>query len=78
MTVRTASVAVAPSGRGELEVTDLNNQYLVDGTLYSEIIDWWVDAGTSHNELLRANNEVAKRVGEGKLLQEEPRILYPA
>ncbi len=56
-----------PSGRGELEVTDLNNQYLKDGELIADIIDWWVDAGTSYDELLRANNEVAHMVKEGRL-----------
>jgi glucose-1-phosphate thymidylyltransferase len=56
-----------PSARGELEVTDLNNCYLKEGTLSCQVIDWWVDAGTSHDELLRANNEVARLVREGKL-----------
>lgn len=56
-----------PSRRGELEVTDLNNAYLEEGTLRCELIDWWVDAGTSFDELLRANNEVAKMVKEGNL-----------
>jgi glucose-1-phosphate thymidylyltransferase len=56
-----------PSARGELEVTDLNNAYLAGGNLYCEVIDWWVDAGTSYDELLRANNEVAQMVKEGKL-----------
>ena len=58
---------LTPSQRGELEVTDLNNFYLQEGTLCCEIIDWWVDAGTSHDELLRANNEIARMVAEGKL-----------
>jgi glucose-1-phosphate thymidylyltransferase len=56
-----------PSARGELEVTDLNNCYLKEGTLSCQVIDWWVDAGTSHDELLRANNKVADLVREGKL-----------
>lgn len=56
-----------PSGRGELEVTDLNNFYLEAGELLSEIIDWWIDAGTSFDELLQANSEVARMVQEGKL-----------
>ncbi len=58
---------LTPSARGELEVTDLNNLYVQEGSLYCEIIDWWVDAGTSYDELLRANNEVAQMVREGKL-----------
>jgi glucose-1-phosphate thymidylyltransferase len=49
-----------PSGRGELEITDLNNQYLAEGTLgYSVLEGWWTDAGTFES-LLLANNLVAK------------------
>lgn len=58
---------LAPSARGELEVTDLNALYLKDGKLRCEIIDWWIDAGTSFDELLAANNQVAQLVREGKL-----------
>ena len=54
-----------PSDRGELEVTDLNNAYLSEGTLHCEIMEgWWVDAGTSFDELLRANIKVAKERGK--------------
>lgn len=56
-----------PSARGELEVTDLNNFYLKEGTLQCELLDWWIDAGTSHDELLRANNLVAEKIRTGKL-----------
>ena len=56
-----------PSARGELEVTDLNISYLKEGTLDCEIINWWIDAGTSHDELLRANNLVAEKVQKGEL-----------
>lgn len=56
-----------PSARGELEVTDLNNFYVRDGTLGCKIIDWWIDAGTSHDELLRANNLVQEKVKSGEL-----------
>lgn len=58
---------LAPSGRGELEVTDLNNCYRKEDRLYCEIIDWWIDAGTSFDELLTANNQVAQMVKTGKL-----------
>ena len=51
-----------PSARGELEVTDLNNYYLKEGSLECDLLDWWIDAGTSHDELLRANNLVAEKV----------------
>jgi glucose-1-phosphate thymidylyltransferase len=56
-----------PSGRGELEVTDLNNFYVKEGTLICKLLDWWIDAGTSYDELLRANNLVAEKVKNGEL-----------
>jgi len=49
-----------PSQRGELEITDVNNFYIQEGTLTYEILDgWWTDAGTFES-LLHANNLVAK------------------
>ena len=55
-----------PSGRGELEITDVNNLYVQEGTLTYETLDgWWTDAGTFES-LLRANNLVAK-TGANKL-----------
>jgi glucose-1-phosphate thymidylyltransferase len=59
--------SLTPSARGQLEVTDLNNEYLKEGTLTCVVIDWWVDAGTSFDELLRANVQVAKLSKRGKL-----------
>ena len=48
-----------PSGRGELEITDVNNAYLKRGELEHSMLDgWWTDAGT-FDSLLRANNLVA-------------------
>jgi glucose-1-phosphate thymidylyltransferase len=36
-----------PSGRGELEITDVNNAYIRQGTMTSEVLKgWWTDAGT--------------------------------
>lgn len=36
-----------PSGRGELEITDVNNAYLERGALeYDVLKGWWADAGT--------------------------------
>lgn len=57
-----------PSGRGELEVTDLNNQYVAEGSMKCELLDWWIDAGTSYDELLRANNLVAEKIKKGELV----------
>jgi glucose-1-phosphate thymidylyltransferase len=59
--------SLKPSARGELEVTDLNNKYLSMGELQCEVIDYWIDAGTSYDELLKANNEVADMVRKGKI-----------
>ena len=58
---------IRPSKRGEMEVTDLNNCYVSENTMECKIIDWWIDAGTSHDELLRANNLVAEKVKNGEL-----------
>jgi len=55
---------LTPSARGELEITDLNNFYVDQGTMTFELMeDWWVDAGSSFDELLRANNLVAGELG---------------
>ncbi|MFP4522709.1 MAG: sugar phosphate nucleotidyltransferase [Fibrobacterota bacterium] len=36
-----------PSGRGELEITDVNNYYIKKGTMTFDILkNWWTDAGT--------------------------------
>jgi glucose-1-phosphate thymidylyltransferase len=36
-----------PSGRGELEITDVNNAYIADKTMsWSEVKGFWSDAGT--------------------------------
>jgi len=59
--------SLTPSARDELEVTDLNNKYLEQGILKCHLLKWWIDAGTSHDELLRANNLVADKVKEGEL-----------
>jgi glucose-1-phosphate thymidylyltransferase len=53
---------LVPSGRGELEITDVNNAYVREGTLtYSFLEGWWTDAGT-FDSLLRAANLVAESV----------------
>ena len=63
-----------PSGRGELEITDVNNFYIEEGKLTYEVLEgWWTDAGT-FDSLLRANTLVAEtgankpsRTGEEQL-----------
>jgi glucose-1-phosphate thymidylyltransferase len=54
---------LVPSGRGELEITDVNNAYIREGTMTFSYLDgWWTDAGTFES-LLRAGNLVASSVG---------------
>jgi glucose-1-phosphate thymidylyltransferase len=49
-----------PSGRGELEITDVNNLYIQEGTMsFGRLEGWWTDAGTI-DSLLRATNLVAE------------------
>jgi glucose-1-phosphate thymidylyltransferase len=51
---------LSPSARGELEITDVNNLYLKQGTLSFDVLKgWWTDAGTFES-LLRATNLVAE------------------
>lgn len=46
--------SLKPSGRGELEITDVNNYYVHDGKMnYSVLNGYWSDAGTFES-LLRA------------------------
>ena len=49
-----------PSGRGELEITDVNNAYIErDEMTWEELNGWWTDAGTFES-LLHASQLVAK------------------
>lgn len=53
--------SIAPSSRGELEVTDLNNAYIQNGTLsWAELNGFWSDAGTFHS-LFRSSAYWAKK-----------------
>jgi glucose-1-phosphate thymidylyltransferase len=39
---------LVPSGRGELEITDVNNHYIAEGTMNYDVLDgFWGDAGES-------------------------------
>ncbi len=50
-----------PSGRGELEITDINNAYIKAGQLHwNELKGYWSDAGTFHS-LFRSNRYWAKK-----------------
>lgn len=58
--------ALKPSGRGELEITDVNNAYIVDGTLTWDILEgWWTDAGTI--ESLHQANQLVAKTGANKI-----------
>ena len=51
-----------PSGRGEYEITDVNNSYLADGQLNYKVLEgWWTDAGTFES-LWKASNLVREKV----------------
>jgi glucose-1-phosphate thymidylyltransferase len=53
-----------PSGRGELEITDVNNAFIALGQLTFDVLPgWWTDAGTF--ESLRRANELAEGPPEG-------------
>jgi len=53
-----------PSGRGELEITDVNNAYIDRGTMTYDLLDgWWTDAGTFES-LYRANSLIAEMVSK--------------
>jgi len=55
-----------PSGRGELEITDVNNAYINRGELEWQMLEgWWLDAGENHESLLQANLTVARGMGMG-------------
>lgn len=50
-----------PSRRGELEITDVNNEYIRRNDLTFDVLsDWWTDAGT-HSSFAKAN-ELAKDI----------------
>ncbi|HZN06234.1 MAG TPA: sugar phosphate nucleotidyltransferase [Pyrinomonadaceae bacterium] len=58
--------SLKPSGRGELEITDVNNAYIARNQMTWEELDgWWTDAGTFES-LLRASILVAE-TGANKL-----------
>ena len=56
-----------PSGRGELEITDVNNAYIAAGTLTWDVLEgWWTDAGTI--ESLYHANQLVSRTGANKMV----------
>jgi glucose-1-phosphate thymidylyltransferase len=55
-----------PSGRGELEITDVNNHYVSQGKMKFSVLDgWWTDAGTIQSLLLA--NQLVAQTGANRL-----------
>lgn len=55
-----------PSDRGELEITDVNNWFIEDGSMTCEVLDgWWTDAGTF--ESLHSASKLVAEGGANKL-----------
>ena len=53
--------ALKPSDRGELEITDVNNDYISRGEMTFDVLDgYWTDCCT-HESLLNASNLIAKK-----------------
>ncbi len=50
--------------RSEIEITDVNNAYIADGTLTWDTLEgWWTDAGT----ILHLANQLVAQTGANKL-----------
>jgi glucose-1-phosphate thymidylyltransferase len=55
-----------PSDRGELEITDVNNEYLRRGNLTCEVLNgWWTDAGTF--ESLYRSSTLVREAGANRM-----------
>jgi glucose-1-phosphate thymidylyltransferase len=55
-----------PSGRGELEITDVNNHYIEHGTMEYDVLEgFWGDAGESI-ETYYAVNDFVRENGANK------------
>jgi len=55
-----------PSSRGEMEITDVNNFYIDQGSMsFSTLDSWWTDAGTVES-LHRASKLVAEKLFNNK------------
>ncbi|KMY45378.1 spore coat protein [Bacillus sp. FJAT-27916] len=65
---------IQPSARGELEITDVNNQYIHNGLLtYDVLYGDWTDAGT-HSSYAHANI-VAQNIDFSKLFVKEATLM---
>jgi glucose-1-phosphate thymidylyltransferase len=69
--------ALIPSGRGELEITDVNNAYITRNQMtWEELEGWWTDAGTFES-LLHASTLVAE-TGANKISISSAQTRRPA
>jgi glucose-1-phosphate thymidylyltransferase len=51
--------SLTPSGRGELEITDVNNHYVAEGTMEYDVVEgFWGDAGESIDVYYAVNDFV--------------------
>src|SRR5215472_11203550 len=67
-----------PSGRGELEITDVNNAYIErEEMTWDQLEGWWTDAGTFES-LLLAGRLVAETGANQMELKREDRIVTEA
>lgn len=56
---------IKPSGRGELEITDINNAYIKEGSLtWAELKGFWSDAGTFHSLYRSGRYWARKKLGD--------------
>lgn len=61
-----------PSGRGELEITDVNNVYIKRGQMQYDLLEgWWTDAGLPET-LYRATSLVRERALHRAAAAEQP------
>lgn len=64
--IKKAITEIGYSGRGELEITDVNNYYITRGKTKAQIIEgFWSDAGT-FNTLLKSSNFIKAKFNKNK------------
>ena len=58
-----------PSGRGELEITDVNNHFIrADSMTHSLLKGYWADCGESIDSYLEAINLIARKGANDRAL----------